>query len=322
MPIDYKIIEKTEIVPNVHKLVIRDPRIAKKAKAGQFILVMANEKGERIPLTLSDWDPDKGTITIYVLELGISTMEIVSLREGDSLYSLAGPLGRPAHIEKFGNVIVGGGCFGIGGVYPIVRAMKEAGNHVTAIIEGRSNYLLYNRDELTNVADELYLTTSDGSLGMKGHVQEQLIALLKEGKTFDRAYFMGCTFMLMQCAEATRPFEIPTGVALNAIMLDGTGMCGCCRVSVDGTTKFVCVDGPELDGHKVDWNELFIRKHIYREEEAVAYQSHASRAVSGYERDSDIGKGDGAESSGSGSKALGSQASNSKASRDSTGGDV
>lgn len=283
---EYKIIEKEEIVPNVHKLVIRDPRIARKARAGQFVLLMATEKGERIPLTLSDWNVDEGTITLYVLELGISTMKIVGLKEGDSFFSLAGPLGNPATIEKFGRVVVGGGCFGIGGIYPIAKALKEAGNHVTAILEARSNYLLYNHENLRSVADEVYVTTSDGSEGTKGHVQEELVSLLDQGKKFDRAYFMGCTFMLMQCAEATRPYKIPTRVALNAIMLDGTGMCGCCRVSVGGKTKFVCVDGPELDGHEVDWDELFIRKHIYREEEAVAYQSHACRSLSGYERGS------------------------------------
>jgi len=281
---EYKIIEKYEVVPNVHKFVIRDPRIAKKARAGQFVLAMANEKGERIPLTLSDWDPVEGTITLYVLELGVSTMELVSLSEGDSLFSLAGPLGHPAKVEKFGNVLLGGGCFGIGGIYPIAKAMKEAGNHVTVIMEARSNYLLYNREQLENVADEFYMTTSDGSEGVKGHVQDKLEVLLKEGRKFDRAYFMGCTFMLMQCSKATMPQKIPTGVALNAIMLDGTGMCGCCRVTVGGQTKFVCVDGPELDGHLVDWDELFIRKHIYREEEAVSYQSHACRSATGYER--------------------------------------
>ena len=281
---EYKIIEKLETVPNVHKLVIRDPRIAKKAKAGQFVLLMATEKGERIPLTLSDWDAEAGTITLFVLELGISTMKIVGLEEGDSLYSLAGPLGKPARTEKFGRVVVGGGCYGIGGIYPIAKAMKEAGNHVTAILEARSNYLLYNHENLRSVADEVYIATSDGSEGAKGHVQETLVSLLDQGKKYDRAYFMGCTFMLMQCAEATRPYKIPTGVALNAIMLDGTGMCGCCRVSVGGETKFVCVDGPELDGHKVDWDELFIRKRVYREEEAVAYQSHAFRSLSGDEK--------------------------------------
>jgi ferredoxin--NADP+ reductase len=192
-------------------------------------------------------------------------------------------------VEKFGNVVLGGGCFGIGGIYPIAKAMKEAGNHVTVLMEARSNYLLYNRENLEKVADEFYLTTSDGSEGMKGHVQDKLKGLVKEGKKFDRAYFMGCTFMLMQCSRATEPLKIPTGVALNAIMLDGTGMCGCCRVSVGGQTKFVCVDGPELDGHLVDWDELFIRKHIYREEEAVSYQSHVCRSLTGYEREAGAG---------------------------------
>lgn len=282
---EYKILEKFEVVPNVHKFVIRDPRIAKKAEAGQFVLAMANEKGERIPLTLCDWDRIEGTITLYVLELGVSTMELISLNEGDSLYSLAGPLGHPAKVERFGNVVLGGGCFGIGGIYPIAKAMKEAGNHVTVIMEARSNYLLYNIENLRSVSDELYIATSDGSSDMKGHVQDKLEELIKEGRNFDRAYFMGCTFMLMQCSKSTQPHNIPTGVALNAIMLDGTGMCGCCRVSLGEETKFVCVDGPELDGHLVDWEELFIRKHIYREEEAVSYQSHACRSDTGYERE-------------------------------------
>ena len=282
----YMIVDKDEVVPNVHRLVIREPRIARKARAGQFVLVMANEKGERIPITLSDWDVEEGTITIYVLELGISTMELVSLRKGDRLFSLAGPLGQPARVEKFGNVLLGGGCYGIGGILPLTRAMKEAGNHVTVIIEARSNYLLYNVEELSSLADDFHITTSDGSVGTKGHVQTKMEELLAEGRTFDRAFFMGCTFMLMQCANATRPYGIPTGVALNAIMLDGTGMCGCCRVSVGGETRFVCVDGPEMDGHAVDWEELFTRKHVYREEEAVSYQSHACRALTGFERES------------------------------------
>ncbi|MGA1821805.1 MAG: sulfide/dihydroorotate dehydrogenase-like FAD/NAD-binding protein, partial [Thermoplasmatota archaeon] len=266
---EYKIIEKYEEVPNVHKFVIRDPSIAKKARAGQFVLVMANEKGERIPLTLSDWDEKDGTITLYVLELGVSTMELISLRKGDSLHSLAGPLGHPARVEKFGNVLLGGGCFGIGGIYPIAKAMKKAGNHVTVIMEARSNYLLYNQEKLRSTADDFHITTSDGSAGVKGHVEKKMQELIEEGGKFDHAYFMGCTFMLMQCSKSTQPHNIPTGVALNAIMLDGTGMCGCCRVSLGEETKFVCVDGPELDGHLVDWEELFIRKHIYREEEAV-----------------------------------------------------
>ena len=291
---EYRIIEKSEIVPNVHKFVIRDHSIARKAQAGQFVLVMANEKGERIPLTLSDWDIKEGTITLYVLELGVSTMELIDLCEGDSLFSLAGPLGHEAEVKKFGRVLLGGGCFGVGGIYPIAKAMKEAGNHVTAIIEARSNYLIYNQEEIGSIVDELYITTSDGSMGLKGHVQDQLAELIEEGKGYDRAYFMGCTFMLMKCSEATRPQKIPTGVALNAIMLDGTGMCGCCRVSVDGETKFACVDGPELDGHAVDWDELFIRKHIYREEEAVSYQSHACRSMTGYERDQKTSEGGGA----------------------------
>ncbi len=280
----FTIVEKEEIVPNVHKFVIEHPMIARRAQPGQFVLLMPTEKGERIPFTLSDWDPEQGTITLYVLELGISTMDLVELKVGDSVYSLAGPLGQPATIKHFGTVLLGGGCYGIGAIYPIAKALKAAGNHVVVIIEARSNYLIYSREALRSTVDELYVTTSDGSDGTKGHVKEKFSLLIEEGRKFDMAYFVGCTFMLMQCSEATRPLDIPTFVALNSIMVDGTGMCGCCRVTVDGKTKFVCVDGPEMDGHKVDWGELFTRKRVYHQEESISYQSHVCRALTSLEK--------------------------------------
>lgn len=273
----YRIVHKEEVVPNVHKLVIEDPRIARTAQPGQFVLLMPTEEGERTPMTISDWDAEEGTITLYVLELGISSMKLASMREGDSVFSLAGPLGRPARVERFGTVLLGGGCYGIGGILPIARAMKAAGNRVVVVIEARSNFLLYNREALGDVADELHVTTTDGSEGTKGHAWDKVKELLDDGRTFDRAHFVGCARMLMRCAEATRPASIPTGVALNAIMVDGTGMCGCCRVTVGGKTMFVCVDGPELDGHEVDWEELFNRKRSYRGDEARAYQTHTCK---------------------------------------------
>jgi len=275
----YEIVDKIEEVPNVHKLVIKEPKIAQKAKPGQFIIVMVDEYSERIPLSIADTSKD--TFTVFVVELGISTAKIAKMNKGDSFYSVSGPMGKPARIEKFGTVVVGGGCYGVGAIYPIAKALKEAGNKVITIIEARSSYLLYYEEELRAVSDELHITTSDGSLGSKGHVQVVLDKLIKSDYEFDHAKFIGCTYMMLNCSHTTLPYHIPTMVQLNAIMLDGTGMCGCCRVSVGGETKFACVDGPEFDGHKVDWDELTKRKASYLEEEMISYQEspHICRSL-------------------------------------------
>jgi ferredoxin--NADP+ reductase len=196
------------------------------------------------------------------------------IESGGMLYSLAGPLGIPTRVEKFGTVVLGGGCYGIGAILPIARAMRDAGNRVISIIEARSAYLLYNEDSLKEVSDQLLVSTADGSKGMKGRVQEVLTKLIDAGEKVDRSYFIGCTFMMMNCSNVTRPHNIKTLVALNPIMVDGTGMCGCCRVTVKGETKFACVDGPEFDGHEIDWQELFARKSLYLKEEAMAYQTY------------------------------------------------
>lgn len=271
-----QIVKSEEVVPNVHLIEIDAPRIAKKAKPGQFIIVMADEVGERIPLTISDWDAEKGTITLYMLEAGISTMKIAKLGEGDHLYSLVGPLGKQTEIKNYGTVLLGGGCYGIGAIYPLAKALKAAGNRVITVIEARSGFLFYLQKELADVSDALYTCTSDGTEGTKGKVADVVETLVKDEKPIDLAYFVGCTFMMMQSAKATRPFDIKTLVALNSIMVDGTGMCGCCRVSVDGKTRFACVDGPEFDGHQVDWEELFQRKGVYMPDEMLAFQYHAS----------------------------------------------
>ena len=267
----YEIVEKEEIAPNIHKLVIRDPNVAEKALPGQFVIAMPDEVGERIPLSIADTHKD--TFTVFVIELGITSAKLGILKQGDTLYSVAGPLGMPAIIENFGRVVLGGGCYGIGAIYPIAKALKEAGNHVTTIIEARSSYLLYYQDELKSVSDEFYITTSDGSAGISGHVQDVFDKLIKDGQRFNHAKFIGCTYMMMNCSHISAPYRIPTKVSLNTIMLDGTGMCGCCRVSVDGKTKFACVDGPEFDGHLVDWDELMKRKSSYLEEEMISYQT-------------------------------------------------
>ena len=270
----YRVVRRNEIVPNVHIVEIEAPAIAEKARPGQFVLIMPEETGERVPFTLSDWNIEKGTITIFFLEVGITTAKMARLKNDDFIYSVAGPLGKPTKIRKYGTVVCGGGCYGIGAIYPIARAMKKAGNTVTTIIEARSAYLLYLEEQLKEVSDKVLVSTADGSRGSKGMVQDVLTELVQNGEKINRSYFVGCTFMMMNCSNTTRPYNIKTLVALNPIMVDGTGMCGCCRVTVGGKTKFACVDGPEFDGHQVNWKELFERKSIYLENEATAYQSY------------------------------------------------
>ena len=270
----YRVVRRDEIVPNVHIIEIEVPAIAEKARPGQFVLIMPEETGERTPFTISDWNLEKGTITIFFLEVGITTAKMARLKSDDFIYSVAGPLGKPTKIKKYGTVVCGGGCYGIGAIYPIARAMKKAGNTVTIIIEARSAYLLYLEEQLKEVSDKVLVSTADGSRGAKGMVQDVLTKLVQNGEKINRSYFVGCTFMMMNCSNITRPYNIKTLVALNPIMVDGTGMCGCCRVTVGGETRFACVDGPEFDGHQVDWKELFERKAIYLENEAVAYQSY------------------------------------------------
>lgn len=270
----YEVREKSEIF-NVHRMVIKAPEIANSIQAGQFVIVMGNECSERIPLTVSDWNTDSGTITLYILEVGMSTLELARMKAGDSLYAVTGPLGVPSEIKKYGTVVLGGGCYGIGGIYPIAKACKEAGNRVISIIEARYSAMFYHERELHAVSDQVLYATSDGSKGIKGKVEDVIGEMLEKGVEIDQAFFMGCTQMLERCSEATRPYAIPTKVALNSIMLDGTGMCGACRVSIGGETKFACVDGPEFDGHKVDWGELQQRKSAYAEQESVVYQFYS-----------------------------------------------
>ena len=273
----YKILSKTEIVPNVHKLVLKAPDIAEKAKPGQFVILMIDEEGERLPFTLSDWDSKGGTITIYFLEVGLSTMQLVRFK-GDELFAVIGPLGKPTTIKKFGTVVIGGGCYGIGGIYPIANALKQAGNKVITIIEARSSYLIYNEEELRNVSDKLIVTTVDGIKGEKGKVHDIVKNMIKNDEKINQAYFIGCLFMMMNCFNTTKPKDIITFVGLNPIMVDGTGMCGCCRCLVDGKTKFACVDGPIFEAKDVDWTLIFKRNAAYSQQEAMIYQFHSCEA--------------------------------------------
>ena len=271
----HKIVSKSEVVPNVHKLVIKAPQIAEKAKPGQFVILMINEEGERLPFTLSDWDPKEGTITIYFLEVGLSTMELARLKSNE-ISAVIGPLGKPTPVGKFGTVILGGGCFGIGGIYPIAKALKKAGNNVTTIIEARSSYLIYNEEELKSVSDRFIVTTTDGTKGEKGKVHDVVENLLKKKEKIDQAYFMGCTFMMKNCFSKTKTHDdITTFISLSPIMVDGTGMCGCCRCLVNGKTKFACVDGPIFEAKEIDWDQLFKRNAAYSQQEAMIYQFHS-----------------------------------------------
>jgi len=272
----HKILAKKELVPNIHLVKFLAPAIAKKAQPGQFVIITVDEKGERIPLTIADWDETEGSISIVFMEVGTTTQRFASFNAGDSIASLVGPLGIPAHIEKVGTVVCVGGCYGIAAMMPIARAMKEVGNKVISIIEARSKYLLFWEDELKEVSDQLIVTTGDGSYAPQGWVPDQLTQILGKEKV-DCIFAIGCTYMMKLASETTKPFSVKTIVHLNSIMVDGTGMCGCCRVSVGGETKFACVDGPEFDGHQVDWDVLLSRQRGYQDLEIHSLQEWESR---------------------------------------------
>jgi len=263
----YRVVASEDLAPNVHLLKVEAPTVARKIQPGQFVIVMVDEKGERIPLTVSDWDESEGIITIVFLEVGMTTYKLAQLKPGAHIFSLAGPLGLPTRIEKFGTVICAGGCYGIGAILPVVKALKKAGNEVISIIEARSKFLLFWEEPLRQASDKLIVTTGDGSYGHKGWVNDVIKGMLEQGQRIERVFARGCPFMMMLCSEATRLYGVSTIVSLSPIMVDGTGMCGCCRVSVGGETKLACVDGPDFEGHKVDWDLLMKRQRAYLEEE-------------------------------------------------------
>lgn len=266
-----KILNKETLIDasgtRIGKLVIEAPLIAKKARPGQFIVLMINETGERVPLTIVDSDTSKGAITIIFQELGLTTKLLGNMKTGDSLYSLTGPLGHATEIKKYGSVIIVGGGVGIAEICPVARAMKAAGNHVATVIGARSKNILILEDELKKYSDELYVTTDDGSYGRKGFTTDVVKELLSKGK-YDFIYSVGPIPMMKRVAAVTKEFGVKTVSSLNALMVDATGMCGCCRVTVGGEVKFSCVDGPEFDAHLVDWEELEKRNRIYLDKEA------------------------------------------------------
>jgi len=258
---------------------ISAPRIAKKAKPGQFVILKATETGERIPLTMAETDPKKGTITIIYQVVGKSTMLFKTLQVGDKFQDVIGPLGQPTHLEKVGNVICVGGGTGVAVLHPITRALKELGNNVTAIIGARTKDLLILEDKMKAASHRLFVCTDDGSYGHHGFVSDVLKDLLQK-EDVKLVVAIGPVPMMKFCSQITKEYGVKTIVSLNAIMVDGTGMCGCCRVSIDGEIKFACVDGPEFDGHKVDFDELQKRLTSYGEEEKVAVEEFKRCACS------------------------------------------
>ncbi len=269
----YRILEK-QVLSDVTKLmVVEAPHVARKARAGQFVIVRIDEHGERIPLTIADYDREAGTITLIFQEVGKSTMHLGTLKVGDALATLAGPLGHPTEIANYGTVVCVGGGVGIAPIFPIARSLKEAGNHVISIIGARTRDLLFWEDRMRAVSDELIVCTDDGSYGRKALVTEPLKELLEaRGREIARVWAIGPAIMMKFVSLTTKPFGIPTIVSLNTIMIDGTGMCGGCRVLLEEGAQFVCVDGPEFDGHKVDWDNLLARLSFYREEERLAVE--------------------------------------------------
>jgi ferredoxin--NADP+ reductase len=264
------ILSKQVLAPDIVRFWIDAPPMARKRRPGQFVIVRLRESGERIPLTIADADPRRGAIALLVQGVGKTTRELNALQPGASILDVAGPLGLPTHITPNRSVCAIGGGIGTAVAYPIASGFKALGGTVTAIVGGRSRDLVILEDEMRQVADRLIVTTDDGSYGMKGFVTDALVKLLDEGCQFDEVAAIGPLPMMRAVCEVTRPRGIKTIVSLNPIMVDGTGMCGGCRVSVGGQSKFVCVDGPEFDGHQVDFAELAARLTAYREQEAEA----------------------------------------------------
>ena len=277
----YRITLREDLVPSIHLFKVEAPAVAGKAQAGQFVVVRIDEKGERIPLTVADWDREEGSITIVFMEVGATTQKLAQLGAGDYIANFVGPLGLPTHIEKLGTVVCVGGGVGVAPITPIARAMREAGNRVISILGARSKDLLFWEDKLGSVSDQLIVTTDDGSYARKGVVTEPLKELLESGERIDRVVAIGPAVMMKFCSLTTKPFGVETIVSLNPIMVDGTGMCGCCRVEVGGETKFACVDGPDFDGHQVDWDLLFARQRIYLDEEKQALEQWEHKCKSG-----------------------------------------
>ena len=262
-----KILRRERLVPNIHLIEVHAPEIAQKSKPGQFVIIMPDEKGERIPLTIADWDKEKGSVTSVFMVVGTSTHKLSLVEAESEVPVFVGPLGKPSEIKKYGTVLLAGGCFGIAAIYPIARALKEKGNKIITLLDVKANYLLYWEEKLRAVSDQFFISARDSYYNCKDYIPNTLQNIIKKGSKINRVISIGCTYLMYTCSEATKPYGIETSVSLNPIMVDGTGMCGACRVTVDGRTKFACVDGPDFDGHLVDWEELFSRRKSYFDDE-------------------------------------------------------
>lgn len=265
-----KIVGKEHFSENVVKLVVEAPMIAKSRKAGHFVIVRVGEKGERIPLTIADADVEKGTITLVAQKIGVSTHKLCALNVGDEITDVVGPLGKATHIEKFGTVVCAGGGVGVAPLLPIVKALKAAGNRVVTVLAARNKDLIILENEMREFSDEVIIMTDDGSAGKKGLVTQGVEEVINREKV-DLCVTIGPAIMMKFVSLLTKKYELPTVASLNTIMVDGTGMCGACRLTVGGKTKFVCVDGPEFDAHQVDFDEMLMRMGAYKELEQADF---------------------------------------------------
>jgi len=266
------IVGKESLAPGVYLLTVKAEEIAKKARAGQFVILRVDERGERFPLTLSDFDTEAGVIRVVFQEVGTSTSRLARLGQGDTIRNVIGPLGSPTEISRFGRVVCVGGGIGVACLCPVIRAFKGARNEVTSIIGAKSKEFLIFKDRIREVSDGFLAATDDGSYGARGLVTDVLRGLLESGAKVDRVFAVGPAVMMKAVAEATRPYSIKTIASLNSLMLDGTGMCGACRVIVNGERKLTCIDGPEFDAHRVDFDLLLSRLDTYRDEEEASYR--------------------------------------------------
>jgi len=280
----FPILKKEDLSPGVVLMEVSAPLVAAKAQAGQFIILRLDEEGERIPLTVADFDRARGTVTIVFLVVGTTTTRLAAMKAGDFLASFVGPLGHPTHVERYGTVVMVGGGLGIAPIYPIARAMREAGNNVVSIIGARNEGLLFYVDRMESASDRLLIATDDGSRGFRGFVSQLLQQELAAGLKPDLVMAIGPVVMMKVMCNLTRPLGLKTMVSLNPIMVDGTGMCGACRVTVGGATRFVCVDGPDFDGHLVDFEELVQRQRTFLDEEKRSLDAYRNSCAGGCRR--------------------------------------
>ncbi len=270
----HKVVKTDTLAPSMFLMEVEAPKVAGKRKPGQFVILRIDETGERVPFTISDSDEARGTITLIYQVVGKTTAQMANLAVGDSILDVVGPLGKPTHIEKLGSIVAIGGGTGIAIAYPIAKALGEVGNKVISILGARTQELLFYEEEVKAISDELVICTDDGSYGQKGLVTEMLKQIIDRGEDIKLVVAIGPVPMMKFVSLMTKEFDIPTIVSLNPIMIDGSGMCGCCRVVVDGQTKFACVDGPEFDAHKVDFDLLVKRLASYRDEEIQSHESY------------------------------------------------